>query len=409
MAGEVSDERFFVAVHVGDGYHSPVNDKALRSAMKTACIAAASILRTGSGGCLDAVSAAIETLENDPCTNAGRGSNLTEDGHVECDASIMDGNSGSFGAVGAVPGVKNAIKIAALLVKEQMLGSSLLGRIPPMFLAGEGARAWAKSKGIDYLGTIEDADKWLVTKKAKEQWKNYKAMLDDAKSRTLSGEPSSSSQQIDNNLAMDSIMDTVGVICIDREGNIASGASSGGIALKVFIFLKSICLYELICLICMFIKLLFKLGLAATYGSGCWASSAAPLKVGSCVSGAGECLMRKFAAQECCTSSSLLQAGPGAACSKVLESVIDSCQRDSDASAGILLVQAEAPSIGIGSSPQLKSVEIAAGYTTLSFGIGYFGNSMEQPKASILRNKKQHDRTEISQFAALVNLNCKCT
>lgn len=29
---------------------------------------------------------------------------MTEDGHVECDASIMDGDSGAFGAVGAVPG-----------------------------------------------------------------------------------------------------------------------------------------------------------------------------------------------------------------------------------------------------------------------------------------------------------------
>ncbi|KAL4568576.1 hypothetical protein LXL04_024191 [Taraxacum kok-saghyz] len=57
----------------------------------------------GSGGCVDAVSAAIETLENDPCTNAGRGSNLTKDVHVECDASVMDGKSGTFGAVGAVP------------------------------------------------------------------------------------------------------------------------------------------------------------------------------------------------------------------------------------------------------------------------------------------------------------------
>lgn len=106
MAGKANAESptpFFVAVHVGAGYHSPSNEKALRSAMNRACLAAASLLSKGSGRCIDAVAAAIQVLEDDPCTNAGRGSNLTEDGNVECDASIMDAKSGAFGAVGAVP------------------------------------------------------------------------------------------------------------------------------------------------------------------------------------------------------------------------------------------------------------------------------------------------------------------
>ena len=34
----------------------------------------------------------------------GYGSNLTIDGEVECDASIMDGVTGAFGSVGAVEG-----------------------------------------------------------------------------------------------------------------------------------------------------------------------------------------------------------------------------------------------------------------------------------------------------------------
>ena len=51
---------------------------------------------------LDAVEMAIKVLEDKDITNAGFGSNLTMEGVVECDATIVD-HFGRSGAVGAVP------------------------------------------------------------------------------------------------------------------------------------------------------------------------------------------------------------------------------------------------------------------------------------------------------------------
>lgn len=59
------------------------------------------VLRAG-GTAVDAVEAAIKVLENNEITNAGYGSNLTINGIVECDATIVD-HYGRSGACGAVP------------------------------------------------------------------------------------------------------------------------------------------------------------------------------------------------------------------------------------------------------------------------------------------------------------------
>ena len=70
--------------------------------MPSACKEAITELSDRSSA-LDAVITSISILENDACLNAGCGSNLTIDGQVECDASVMS-DSGGFGSVGAVSG-----------------------------------------------------------------------------------------------------------------------------------------------------------------------------------------------------------------------------------------------------------------------------------------------------------------
>lgn len=54
------------------------------------------------GAAVDAVEVAVRVLEDKEITNAGFGSNLSMEGTVECDATIMDhyGRSGAVGAVG---------------------------------------------------------------------------------------------------------------------------------------------------------------------------------------------------------------------------------------------------------------------------------------------------------------------
>lgn len=69
-------------------------------------------------------------LEDCPLTNAGFGSNLTLEGVVECDASVMDGSTLQFGAVGAVSGIKNPVLLAKRLCEHQSI-KTLYGRIPP--------------------------------------------------------------------------------------------------------------------------------------------------------------------------------------------------------------------------------------------------------------------------------------
>ena len=87
-------------VHGGAGADPGGRDE-LRDGMRAAVGAGWRALAAG-GTSLDAVEAAVRSLEDHPRFNAGRGSALTSAGTVETDASIMEGDGLRNGAVAAV-------------------------------------------------------------------------------------------------------------------------------------------------------------------------------------------------------------------------------------------------------------------------------------------------------------------
>ena len=102
--------------------------------VEAAIARAAGILEAG-GTAVEAAVEACVMLEDDPVFNAGTGAVYRTDGSVLLDASLQT-SDGRRGFVIAMRDTPNPIRVAADLLDEEING-----------LAGNGARAWADSKG----------------------------------------------------------------------------------------------------------------------------------------------------------------------------------------------------------------------------------------------------------------------
>ncbi|XP_030918697.1 threonine aspartase 1 isoform X3 [Geospiza fortis] len=292
----------FVLVHAGAGYHSESKAKEYKHVCKRACQKAIEKLQAGALA-TDAVTAALIELEDSPFTNAGLGSNLNLLGEIECDASIMDGKSLNFGAVGALSGIKNPVSVANRLLCEGQKGKLSAGRIPPCFLVGEGAYRWAVDHGIPacppgIMATRFSLAAFKRNKRKLELAEKVETDLIQLKKRRQSNEKGSrvlcracgrlpvvvgkGGDHIELfSLENDSgTLDTVGAVVVDQEGNVAAAVSSGGLALKHP----------------------GRVGQAALYGCGCWAENTGahnPYSTAVSTSGCGEHLVRTILAREC--------------------------------------------------------------------------------------------------------------
>src|SRR5947209_10875104 len=95
-----------IIVHGGAGSLAPERSEIVKAGCKEAVLAGWHILQNG-GSAVDAVEAAVRTLEDNPQYNAGTGSSLNVEGNIEMDAGVMEGDTLRIGAVAGVASIKN--------------------------------------------------------------------------------------------------------------------------------------------------------------------------------------------------------------------------------------------------------------------------------------------------------------
>jgi L-asparaginase / beta-aspartyl-peptidase len=200
-----------LVVHGGAGDISSDRHESATQGCQEAAQIGWRVLKEG-GSALDAVEAAVRALEDNPNYNAGTGSCLTAEGHIELDAGIMDGRTLNTGAVAGVELIKNPISLA-----RKVLTSS------HVLLVGRGAQQFADENEIARCEFDE-----LLTERQYRRWKEFLASL---------GIPENEPGLIRRELATLAARDddkhgTVGAVAIDSSGALAAATSTGGIHSK---------------------------------------------------------------------------------------------------------------------------------------------------------------------------------
>ncbi|WP_223427426.1 isoaspartyl peptidase/L-asparaginase family protein [Tateyamaria pelophila] len=198
-------KRFSLAVHGGAGTIlksnlTPELETAYHAGLRAALQAGHDVL--AQDGCaLDAVTAAVCALEDEPLFNAGRGAVYTSDGKQEMDAAVMDGSTRAAGAVGGIFGPRNPIRAARAVMENT----------DHVMLIGPNALDVAHNAGLPF------ADKDYFFTQAR--WDALQSTLDMRKRGVEDDDPARRHG-------------TVGAVACDAVGNIAAATSTGGMTAK---------------------------------------------------------------------------------------------------------------------------------------------------------------------------------
>jgi len=198
----VSPPMYSIAIHGGAGAMpratlSAQREKQYLASLEAALDAGYAVLERGDGS-LDAVTAAVRILEDDPLFNAGRGAALTREGAAELDAAVMEGKRQRAGAVASVRHVRNPVELARRVMEKSR----------HVLLVGSGAEEFALEEGLSLVPN-------LYFRTAERQRQLESEQRGQAVSDLV---PATSG--------------TVGAVAFDQQGNLAAATSTGGMTNK---------------------------------------------------------------------------------------------------------------------------------------------------------------------------------
>jgi len=195
-----------LAVHGGAGTMpraelSAEREAAVRADLTRALRAGHAVIAQG-GSSLEAVTRAVVVLEDSPYFNAGKGAVFNHDGVNELDASIMDGATRRAGAVAGLHRIRNPVLLARAVMEQS----------PHVMMAGEGAEAFAKSIGFEFVDPAYF--------RTEERWQQLQKALAAEKAQASAALPPTT------------YFGTVGAVARDAKGQLAAATSTGGMTNK---------------------------------------------------------------------------------------------------------------------------------------------------------------------------------
>ena len=204
-----------LAVHGGAGGDGPWRGMTDADPQRVACMEAllndlGERLQAGNLDALEAVTLAVEAMENESLFNAGLGSVLDENGHVGMDASIMRGEDQAAGSVIGLTPTRHPVRAAQHLLKQGW----------PVMLAGRPGDEFAKKHEVEQMDSS-----WFETDLRRAQWQKWKSQ------RLRPGATDEEDALLDHDGEEDG-WGTVGAVALDVHGRVAAATSTGGMTGK---------------------------------------------------------------------------------------------------------------------------------------------------------------------------------